>query len=73
MVTKPHVGERVKYHSPFRTGVFDGVVTAVNPDGTVALNIYLPGACTSRRHQDVEPSARVRSVSYGPEGRARPL
>lgn len=69
----PKVGERVRYVSPFRTGVFDGVVTKVNEDGTVALNIYLPGLCTSRRHADLEPSAHVRSASYGPEGRARPL
>lgn len=69
-VTGPRVNERVDYHSPFRIGIFDAVVIAVNPDGTVALDVYLPGAAGPRF--DTEPAVRLRAVSYGPKGRARP-
>lgn len=68
-----HKGELVDYHSPYRIGVFDAIVEKVNDDGTVALNVYLPGAAVSRKPSLAdEPAVRLRSVSYGPEGRARP-
>lgn len=44
---------------------------AVNPDGTVRIDVYLPGASCSRKHL-MEPAITLRSVSYGPGGRARP-
>jgi hypothetical protein len=62
------VGEVVDYVSPFRTGEYEGVVTAVNADGTVALDVYLPGAATVRGR---EAALSLRAVSYGPVGRAR--
>jgi hypothetical protein len=73
MATEPKVNEEVVYVSPFRTGAYDAVVTRVNADGTVALNVFLPGAMTGSRKFDLEPAVHLRSVSYGPEGRARPI
>ena len=66
----PRVNEWVDYHSPFRIGVFDAIIRAVNKDGTVVLDVFLPGAAGPRF--DVEPAIRLRAVSYGPQGRARP-
>lgn len=71
MADGPKIGEQVDYVSPFRTGTYDGVVAAINRDGTVALNVYLPNAGTSRRH-DLSPTITLRSVTYGPQARARP-
>ena len=70
-MTGPKVNEEVLYVSPFRTGIYDAVVCRVNADGTVALKVYLPGAA-GRWKIDQEPAITLRSVSYGPEGRARP-
>jgi hypothetical protein len=69
----PSINERVKYVSPYRTGTYDAVVTAVNPDGTVAIDVYMPVAVGRRYAMDLEPVVRLRGVSYGPEGLARPL
>jgi hypothetical protein len=69
---QPAINEHVDYHSPYRTGVFDAIVRAINPDGTVAVDIYLPGAAAMDRRIYDEPAVRLRSVSYGPNGRARP-
>ncbi len=71
MAAEPEVNEEVWYHSPFRTGVYPAVVCRVNPDRTVALKVYLQGAA-GRWKMDEEPAVTLRSVSYGPEGRARP-
>jgi hypothetical protein len=68
---EPKVNEEVWYHSPFRTGVFPGRVVRKNPDGTVMLKVYLPGAA-GRWKMDEEPAVTLRSVTYGPDGRARP-
>jgi hypothetical protein len=67
----PKVNEEVWYHSPFRTGVYPAVIMRVNPDATVALKVYLPGA-KGRWKIDEEPAITLRAVSYGPEGLARP-
>jgi len=67
-VSGQKVKERVDYHSPYRIGVFEAMITAVNKDGTVALDVYLPGASVAR----LEAAVHLRSVTYGPEGRARP-
>ena len=66
------VNERVAYVAFHRVGEYEAVVRRVNPDGTVALDVYMPGLATSRRG-DLEPVIHLRAVSYGPEGRARPL
>ena len=71
MASEPKVNEEVWYHSPFRTGVYLGVVVRVNPDRTVALKVYLPGIA-GRWKMDEEPAVTLRSVTYGPDGRARP-
>jgi len=71
-VSEPKVNEEVWYHSPYRTGVYDAVVRKVWPDGNVTIDVYLPGAGTSRHKMDIEPAITLRSVSYGAEGRARP-
>ncbi len=73
-MTAPAVNERVDYVSPYRTGTYDAVVRAVNADGTVALDVYLPGAAVGRRGgaELGEPVVHLRSVSYGPGGSARP-
>ena len=68
----PKVNEQVRYVSPFRTGVYDAVVRKVWPNGDVAIDVFLPGAWTSRNRMDIEPAVHLRCVSYGPEGRARP-
>ncbi len=70
-MSEPKVNEEVIYHSPYRTGAYHAVISAVNPDGTVALKVYLPGA-KGRWRMDEEPAVTLRSVTYGPEGRARP-
>jgi hypothetical protein len=58
----PKAGDHVDYHSPFRIGVFPAVITRVNDDGTVAIDVaILP-----------HDSVHLRAVSYGPEGRAKP-
>ena len=69
------VNERVAYVSPYRAGTYEAVVRALNPDGTVALDVYLPGAAIGRKNgrELDKPAVRLRAVSYGPEGRARPL
>ncbi len=67
---EPKINEPVLYVSPFRTGVYDAVVRAVHKDGSVTLDIYLPNAVG--RRFEAEPAIRLRSVSYGPQGRARP-
>lgn len=72
-MSAPRVGEDVEYHSPFRTGVYDGIVRRVNEDGTVAVAVYVPGLSTSRHKGDLEPAIVLRAVSYGPAGRARPM
>lgn len=68
----PALNELIDYHSPYRIGVFDAVIRAINPDGTVAIDIYLPGAAALERRLYDEPAVRLRSVSYGPQGLARP-
>jgi hypothetical protein len=68
---EPKVNEEVVYHSPYRTGAYHAVVSRVNADGTVALKVYLPGA-KGRWKIDEEPAITLRSVSYGPQGLARP-
>jgi hypothetical protein len=70
-MSEPKINEEVWYHSPFRTGVYPARVARVNADGTVALKVYLPGAA-GRWKMDEEPAVTLRSVTYGPEGRARP-
>lgn len=65
------INEVVDYVSPFRTGTYDAIVRARNPDGTVMIDVYLPGVCHGRKLYE-EAAVRLRSVSYGPEGRARP-
>ena len=67
----PTVGEAVEYHSPYRIGIFDAKIVRVNDDGTVAVNIFVNGlgGANARRPDDF---IHLRSVSYGPEGRARP-
>ncbi len=67
----PAINELVDYHSPYRTGIFDGKIIGINPDGTVRLQVFLPGAAVGRTLYE-EPAVTLRSVSYGPEGRARP-
>lgn len=71
----PAVNERVRYVSPYRYGEFDATITAVNPDGTVAIAVYIDGLATGRRDgRDLaEPVVTLRSVSYGAHGLARPV
>ena len=71
MAAEPKVNEEVWYHSPYRTGVYPATILRVNPDATVALKVYLPGA-KGRWKIDEEPAITLRAVSYGPEGLARP-
>lgn len=66
----PAKGEQVDYHSPFRTGVYDATVIRVNDDGTVAVAVTMPGSAS--RRAGAAPAVTLRSVTYGPEGRARP-
>lgn len=68
---RPAVNEHVDYVSPYRTGTYDAIIRALNPDDTVVIDVYLPGIACSRKLYE-EPAVRLRSVSYGPEGRARP-
>lgn len=70
-MSEPRVNEWVDYVSPFRTGTYDAIVRGVNPDGTVRLEVFLPGAAVSK-YKPMEPAITLRSVTYGPEGRARP-
>jgi hypothetical protein len=72
-LASPKVNERVTYVSPFRTGEYDAIVRKVWPNGDVVIDVYLPGALTSRHKMDLEPAVHLRCVSYGPEGRARPI
>ena len=65
----PSVNERVDYVSPFRTGTYAAIIRKVNADGTVGIDVYLPGL---RGRFDTEPAVHLRSVVYGSEGRARP-
>lgn len=69
----PAVNERVAYVSPYRTGTYDAVITAVNADGTVAIDVFMPVAVGRRRGRDLdEPVVHLRAVSYGARGLARP-
>jgi hypothetical protein len=69
------INERVAYVSPYRTGTYDAVVTAVNADSTVAVDVYLSGIAIGRRDdRDLdEPVIRLRAVTYGSQGSAQPL
>lgn len=71
----PAVNERVEYWSPFSGGPYDAVIRKVNEDGTVAIDVYLPGISVGRRNgADLgEPVVHLRSISYGVDGLARPL
>lgn len=71
-VIQPKINEWVDYHSPYRTGVYAAVIRKINPDGTVAIDVYLPGLAVSRRKMDLDPVMHLRAVSYGPQGLARP-
>ena len=69
---EPKVNEEVVYHSPYRTGAYPAVIRKVWPSGDVSIDVYLPGAATSRHKMDIEPAVHLRCVSYGPNGLARP-
>lgn len=67
----PSINEQVDYVSPYRTGTYDGVVRKINNDGTVVLNVFMPGLYVSKRHP-MEPILTLRAVRYGPDAPARP-
>ena len=69
MTIKP--GDQINYVSPFRTGTFDAIVTTANPDGTVDIDVFMPGLTMSRRHE-MEPAVHLRRVEFGEGQRARP-
>lgn len=69
------MNERVRYVSPYRYGEFDATIVKVNDDGTVGVAVFIDGLATGQRYgRDLaEPVVTLRSVSYGPQGLARPL
>ena len=62
------IGDAIKYHSPYRTGVYDGTITALNADGTVAINVEIPNV-----RDKLGSPVNLRSVTYGLNGLARPI
>jgi hypothetical protein len=64
----PSIGDPVKYHSPYSHDVYDARITRINDDGTVALAVQFPNTSGMRENDFIN----LRSVSYGPDGRAKP-
>lgn len=71
------IGDAIKYHSPYRTGVYDGTITALNGDGTVAIAVEIPSMAKPKRkskhYNMMDDMIELRSVTYGPNGLARPI
>ena len=78
------IGDPIKYHSPYRTGIYNGTITAINDDGTVAIAVEIPSMAKARwipvwKGITKAPTPyntdaiNLRSVTYGPNGLARPI
>lgn len=62
-MTEPKPGDSVLYVSPFRTGSYPATVTAINVEGLVNIEVYIPG---------VKDPLNLRALKFGPEERVRP-
>lgn len=62
-LTDPKPGDQVLYVSPFRTGVYLATLTAINVEGLVNIEVYIPG---------VKKALSLRALKFGPEERVRP-